>query len=189
MSSFQGGSVYLRPFEEEDISGLYEYINHPDLEGRRYIPWDFPAVVPLSRDQVAALYKKWKEAKKELHLAVVSRDSQELLGHATCSWGWDPHTPDLELAIDPKHQRKRIGSEVLHLLLRYLFENQPAHVVTAWAADWNDPARTFLQRSGFQDAGRMRRIGMRRGSFFDILIFDILRSEWEQRAERSLHAA
>ena len=187
-NSFQGRAIYLRPFEEGDVPGIFEYINHPDLEGRRYIPWDFPATIPLSKDQVAAIYEKWKGGRNNVHLAVVLRESHQLVGHAMCDWGWDPHCPDLELVIDPEHQLNKFGSEVLYLLLRFLFENQPAHVVTTWVADWNEAGSRFLQENDFQESGRMRRAGMRRGGYFDIIIFDILRSEWKQRREWSNHA-
>ena len=177
-SPFQGATVVLRPFEPDDVPALQTILNHPDLTGRRYIPWKFPDVAPLSRKQVEGIVQKWGEEAKEYHLAVLRRESGELIGHCECDWGWDPHCPSVSVVIAPEHQRQGFGSEVLDLLLRYLFENTPAHNISLWMDDWNEAARRFAARHGFSEIGGMRRVGMREGRYFDLVIADILRPEW-----------
>ena len=138
-SPFQGANIALRPFEPEDVPGLREYLNHPALAGRRYIPWGFPEVAPLSLRQAKAIYEKWAEEEKGLQLAIVRSGSAELIGHAACDWGWDPLSPSLEVVVAPPHQGQGSGSEVLELLLRYLFDYTPAHSAGCWIAEWNEP--------------------------------------------------
>jgi RimJ/RimL family protein N-acetyltransferase len=48
---FRGERVILRAFESEDVPALHAYLNHPELAGRRYIPWDFPNEFPLAKKQ------------------------------------------------------------------------------------------------------------------------------------------
>jgi RimJ/RimL family protein N-acetyltransferase len=103
-----------------------------------------------------------------------------LLGHAECDWGWDPHNPSLSVVIAPGRQRQGYGAEVLGLLFSYLFDHTVAHSVTCWIADWNEPARRFAASRGFQEAGRMRRAGIRQGQYFDVMVMDLLRPEWTQ---------
>ena len=179
-SLFQGDAIALRPFEPADVPALGDYLNHFDLAGRRYIPWSFPEVAPLSQQQVHDIHQKWSDVDKGLHLAVVNLDGQDLIGHAECEWGWDPHCPSLSVVIAPAHQRRGYGSEAFALLLRYLFEYTPAHVVACWIADWNQPALEFVRSHGFQEAGRMRRVGIRQGQYHDVMVTDLLRSEWQQ---------
>jgi RimJ/RimL family protein N-acetyltransferase len=187
--TFQGNFINMRPFEPEDVPSLHEYLNHPELTERRYIPWEFSEVIPLSRKQVEEVYNHWTEAKKEIHLAVLLGEKQELIGHAECDWGWDPHCPSLSLVVSPLHQRMGYGSEVLHLLLRYLFEHMPAHTVSCWLADWNKAGRGFMKHHGFKESGRMRRVGVRQGRYFDFIVMDFLRHEWEERVKGGYHAA
>ncbi len=186
---FQGERVSLRAFEPEDKPGLHAFLNHPDLTGKRYIPWRFPREIPLSAKQVEKILEKWGEEEKAVHLAVVLRESQELIGHAFIEWGWDPHCPDMAIVIAPDHQRRGYGSEVLNLLLDYLFKSTSAHNVSSWMAEWNQAARGFVQKHGFQESGRWRRDGLRNGVFYDGVPVDILRPEWQQRAGGSNHGA
>ncbi len=185
---FQTDRTFLRPFELKDLPTLQAYLNHPELAGRRYIPWSFPEDLPLSAKQAEGIYNKWCEGENEFYLAVVSQEKQEVIGHAEVDWGWDPHCPFIAVLISPSHQRQGYGSEVLKLLLRYLFENTPAHNVHSWMADWNQPARRFVQRHGFQESGRSRHEGLHQGKYFDAILVDILRPEWQTNQGGVSHA-
>ena len=146
---FQSQRVILRAFDPGDLSSLHAYLNHPDLSGRRYIPWGFPDDVPLSNKQVEAVLEKWGNETDGFNLAVVLQGTQKVIGHTSCDWGWDPFCPDATLVIDPAQQRQGYGSEVLQILLRYLYQQTPAHNVSVWMADWNHPARQFAEKHGF----------------------------------------
>lgn len=178
-SAFHGDAITLRPFEPSDVAALAFYLNHPDLSGRRYIPWGFPELAPLSHGQVEAITQKWAKTEAGLQLAVILRETEELVGHAGCDWEWDPHCPDVSLVIAPAHQQQGYGSEVLHLLLGYLFRNTVAHNVSGWIADWNRAGLQFAARHGFRECGRSRRAGVQQGRYFDMVVVDLLRPEWE----------
>ena len=111
-----------------------------------------------------------------MNLAIEELASHDLIGHTECDWEWDPHNPSLAVVIAPTHQRKGFGLEACQLLLRYLFEYTPAHTVTCWIAEWNQPARQFGARSGFRESGRLRRAGIWGGQYYDIIVADLLRS-------------
>jgi ribosomal-protein-alanine N-acetyltransferase len=145
-------------------------------------------VAPLSQKQIEDIYEKWAKAEKGLNLAIVRTETQDLIGHADCDWGWDPHSPSLSLVIAPAHQRRGYGSAVLGLLLRYLFDYTPAHHVACWIADWNQPALELMARHGFRQAGRMRRAGIRQGQYYDVIITELLRPDYRQLGGES-HAA
>jgi RimJ/RimL family protein N-acetyltransferase len=178
---FQGERVLLRAFEPGDIPELWRYLNDPGLSGRRYIPWKFPVDFPLSRKQAEEIYNQWSESEKETHLAIVPAENRGLIGHCSLDWGWDPFCPSLSIVIIPSQQRQGYGSEVLEILLGYLFENTPAHNISGEIADWNQPAREFSRAHGFQESGRWRRAGMWRGKYYDEILVDILRPEWVER--------
>ncbi len=202
--SFSQANIRLRPFEPEDAPALQLILNHPGLVGRRYIPWDFPHLAPLSRQQVDGVLKKWAERENGMRLAVIQQTEQrlqtgqrqqpedQLVGHMVLDWGWDPHSPSIALAISPEHQRQGIGSMTLEIGLRYLFEYTPAHNVSAdWVADWNTPARSFLAKHGFMKSGEPRWVGMRAGQPFNMIAMDLLRLEWQalQTSRQEAHHA
>jgi RimJ/RimL family protein N-acetyltransferase len=55
----------------------------------------------------------------------------------------------------------------------------PAHSLSCWVAEWNLEARAFLRRHGFQESARMRRAGIYQGAYFEMVVMDLLRPEWE----------
>ena len=199
---FVGKTVTLRPFEMDDAKALREYLNHPDLVGRRHIPWGFPEFLPLIEPQVHGILERWANEERSVVLAIdahIERQAwglsgetsrvSELVGHAEFTWGWDPHAPSVSVVIDPEYQRKGHGTEALFLVLQHLFAFTPAHNVSCWIADWNDSALAFAAENGFQAAGRMRRVGLYLGHSYDLIITDILRPEFLQRAtERAASA-
>ena len=178
---FQTEQIKLRPFEPDDASALQAYLNHPKLSGRRYIPRGFPEEVPLSKNQVEEIIKKWGEEKNEAHLAIVLTDRQDLIGHAELEWDRDPQTPWVSVVIARPYQRQGYGSQVLSLLMDYLFENTAAHNVSSWISDWNRAARSFTKKHGFRESGRSRREGFRQGAYYDSVLVDILRPEYKAR--------
>lgn len=181
---FQNETLELRPFEIEDVKALQAVLNHPDLSDVRYLPHGFPETLSLSSDQVEAIIKKWREEKTEAHFGIVLKENQELIGHAEMEWGWDPRAPWVTVVIGSPFQRRGYGSQVLGMLLRYLYMNTVAHNVSGWMADWNQAARSFATVHGFQEAGRERREGIRDGAFYDGIMVDMLRPEWLALQER-----
>lgn len=180
---FQSERLVLRAIEPEDIPTLHTYLNHPDLNGRRYLPGHFPEDLPLSKKQVEKAYERLSQEEDGFHLAVTLRESQKMIGHASCDWGWDPYCPGVSLVISPSRHRQGYGSEVLEILLGYLFDRTLAHNVSMWLADWNNAGRDFAKKNGFQEIGRWRRAGKLNGVFFDTIVVDLLRPEWVKRSE------
>lgn len=179
--TFSSLTVELRPLRSDDLPTLGAYLNHPELTGRRYIPWEFPNEVPLSEQQVEGIFKKWGEKKKGFVMGVILQESGTLIGHTEADWGWDPHAPGISLAIAPSNQRQGFGTEALKLILAYLFEHTPAHNVSSWLSDWNEPGREFTAKNGFTKCGEVRREGIRNGEYFNSIVVDILRPEWKQK--------
>ncbi len=177
-SPFQGNRISLRPFEPEDSGTLGTYLNDPELIGKRELPWGFPELLPLTQQQIQGVIERWTSDEKGINLAVVRREDGKLLGYGQAGWQWDVHSPSVSMVIAPEHQRQGYGSEVLGLLMRYLFDNTVAHTVGSWIAEWNVPALAFLQHHGFHIAGRMRRVGIYQGRYYDVIIHDVLRAEW-----------
>ncbi len=188
-SSFCGQSVVLRAFEPDDVPALHTYLNHPELAGCRYIPWEYSDEIPLSLKQVGQICERWGSREGGFALAITLKGSGVLIGHANCSWHWDMHCPHLNLVIGPEHQRQGYGSEVAQLLLRFLFETLPAHTVEAGYASWNEQAKGFARHLGFTENGATRWAGIRQGRTYDQVFATILRREWQERVKGEFDAA
>lgn len=184
---FQSETIFLRPFEPEYQAALQGYLNHPQLTGRRYLPWGIPDDLPLTQAQVGKVIERWQEGEKGLRLAVVNRADERLIGHVDCDWEWDALHAGLSVVIAPQWQRKGYGTSAARLAIGHLFASTPANSVSAWIDDWNEAGLAFATALGFQPCGGMRWSGLRAGKPYDTLVFDLLRSEW--KGQEVSHAA
>lgn len=77
-----------------------------------------------------------------------------------------------------------VGTHVTMQLLEFAFGDCGLNSVMVRTVDGNPSAR-IAQRCGFREAGRLRGARLFEGEFRDYLIFDMLRTEFEQsKAER-----
>jgi RimJ/RimL family protein N-acetyltransferase len=185
--SFREQGVALRAFEPEDAPSLRDYLNHPSLSGRRYLPDGFSDFAPLSARQVETVIERWQKETGSWTLAVTEAASGAVVGHARADWEWDSHCPSATVVISPEHQRRGAGAAALAVALAFLFEETPAHAVSGWIASWNEPALAFALSSGFREAGRRPRGGLHAGAFYSEVALDLLRPEWSER--RAKHAS
>ncbi len=178
---FETKNLTFRPFEKQDAEALLAYLNHPDVQGHRAIPWKYPADLPLSMAQAEELLQEWSKGKDQAHFAVVLKATGELVGHLNMSWGWDPLCPGIDMLIAPRHRGQGFEDQLMDWVLGYLFMNTPAHNVGIELPGWDEDWIGFVELHGFQLAGRYRREGIRNGKYYDGLEYDLLRPEWLER--------
>jgi len=93
-----------------------------------------------------------------------------------------PH-PDIGFGIaDRDARRKGLAKEAVALLVTYLFSGYAAERVSAFTDAENLAAQRVLEASGFRQEGTLRRASFRDGSWRDIAIYGLLRSEWESES-------
>ena len=172
--------IRFRPFTEEDCPEIYEYLNHPSLLGRRNVPWGFTENLPLSTSQIESILKKWIAKEKGFCFAIEEKSSRNLLGHIELNWDWDALQPSIAVTIKPSMQKKSFGSQAVRLALNYIFNSLPALSVSCWLVDWNQEGLKFAKKHGFKSCGRMRRAGYLNGNYYDFLILNMIRKEWEE---------
>ena len=89
---------------------------------------------------------------------------------------------DLYYLICREQQRKGYATEIARALLQLGFEQLGAERIMAEVVDVNEPSITVLEKVGMQREGRMRRKFYRRGAFHDLLVYAMLRQDWEKGA-------
>jgi RimJ/RimL family protein N-acetyltransferase len=87
--------------------------------------------------------------------------------------------PWISVVIARPFQRRGYGTQVAQMITSYLFENTPSYSISGWMASWNKSARSFSKKLGFKEIGQPRREGFRKGAYFDGILVDLLRSEFQ----------
>lgn len=169
-----GDLITLRAFESEDVEAAVEVLSAPALWGCRGIDADRHG--PMSRAQLGSTIGKWAEPE---HGEVFAIDrAGEYAGHVQVDWWWDARCPSLKMVVAPWFRRQGLGREAASLVIDHLFEDTPAKMIHVWVADWNEAGLAFVRSLGFSPTGRMRRTGIRDGSFHDSIPWDLLKGEW-----------
>ena len=167
----------MRAFELSDAPRLHELLNEPALLGRRYLEDEHNR--PLSHSQIEDLVDRWIKPDGETHLALVDDDT--LVGIGSLDTTWDPLSPFVSVVIGTASQRQGFGTDALDQLLLQQFGSSPALAMETWVDAWNEPGCAFAKQYGFREAGRVRREGIRNGTYFDAIGFDLTREEWQAR--------
>ncbi len=170
-----GKRIKLRPLEETDLPLLVVWRNQPDI-------WScFFNKFPLSYSGQQAWYKGLLEDRSRLLLIIETLDSREAIGtigfdridfvNQAAEYG--------NLLIGPEPFRhKGIATEATHLLLAYGFERLNLNRIFLHVLADNAAAIRLYRRCGFREEGCLRTAVFDQGSFKDVLIMAVLRTEY-----------
>ena len=107
--------------------------------------------------------------------------SDDLLGYIELDGIlWNQGSSWLSIAIGEEAQRGQgIGSEALTLALRFAFDELNLRRLQLTVFSYNTRAIATYQRLGFTHEGAFREALLRDGQTHDMLLFGLLRREWE----------
>lgn len=169
-----GTKIHLNAVTEEDIPTITNWYQNADF--LRLL------------DAVAAMPRGYEETKKEFlqsspntfRFAIRENGSQQLLGIVQLqSILWTHGVTWVAIEIDPAHQNKGIGQEAMQLCLKFAFHELNMHRVQLTVFEYNSRAIATYEKLGFQQEGAYREFLFRDGKRYDMLLFGLLRPEWE----------
>ena len=123
---------------------------------------------------------------KDSALAIECRETGEVVGleehggiHTGRTSTW------LGTFIVKEHRRRGFGVEAKQLMLCYLFENYPLATVFADTTATHQDARRSLELCGMHFVGARRKAHCFKGRYVDVVLYQILRREWEAAEYRT----
>ncbi|MBI5667699.1 MAG: GNAT family N-acetyltransferase [Chloroflexi bacterium] len=109
------------------------------------------------------------------------RETDQLIGLISLEQiDWPNGTAWMGVGIgEPEHRGKGYGSEAIRLLLKFAFHEINLHRVQLTVFAYNPAAITMYEKLGFVKEGIMRERLHRDGQRHDVLLYALLRPEWE----------
>src|SRR5450759_3023388 len=143
---------------------------------------------PLSTFELKKIYedalKKASENNNSFFFAIHLKAGDRLIGFLRIPWiSWTTGVAPLQLFFGETSDLNTFGQEALELTLRYTFDELNLHHVHATVSSGDAENIAFYERNGFKLEVRQRAAIYRGGSYFDRLLFGILRMEWENSLE------
>jgi RimJ/RimL family protein N-acetyltransferase len=176
--------LLLRPLTPGDVEALHAYQSRPDV--CRYIPYE-----PRSREEIAERLADPERTRlaldepgQALDLAVVRKDTGELIGDALLFWHSAEHrSGEVGYAFHPDHGGRGYATEAAAAMLGLGFEGLGLHRIVGRIDARNDASGAVLRRLGMRQEAILVENEWFKGEWSTEIDFAILEGEWRARRE------
>lgn len=171
-----GERVELRAFEPDDGA----LATHCHLREREdFYPTGPPLRNPWAYGQRMAAITQ-KDPPDQIRLAIVAPATGQVLGMIGVAQldlidGRGKTTFEI---FDAAFRNRGYGTEAMHLLLEYLFDQLGLHMVYAWVSEFNPRSLAALTKQGYREAGYFAWEDLSDTGFTGGIYLDLLASEW-----------
>jgi RimJ/RimL family protein N-acetyltransferase len=175
--------LLLRPLDAAtDVDAVCAYQSREDI--CRYVPYS-----PRTREQVAERLARddvrstLEEAGQVLNIAVVLRETDELIGDVVLFWHSAEHqSGEIGYAFNPDHHGNGYATEVCGALLDLAFDGLGLHRVIGRIDQRNTASAAVLRRVGMRQEAVLVENEWFKGEWATTVDFAILAGEWRARA-------
>jgi RimJ/RimL family protein N-acetyltransferase len=173
---FVGEKVRLTAFEPRDLPVLTCW--YQDSEFMRL--FDAEAAHPKTERQVAEYVDGQQRSPTAFVFAIRPLNSDQMVGYTVLDGIiWSQGIGWVAIGIgDSALRGKGIGSDAMRLLLNFAFGELNLRRVQLTVFAYNVPAMRLYKKLGFQREGLFREFLMRDGQVYDLLLYALLRREW-----------
>jgi RimJ/RimL family protein N-acetyltransferase len=172
---YRAERIYLRPLELTDVDELAVWLNDDDnwaTLGRSN---------PINRLREREYVEGLRKSSTDVALGIVAQEDDALIG--CCGLHACPQSRRATLGTligDPGRQGLDCGSEATGLAVRYGFEELDLNRIELSVFAHNERCLRAYRNAGFVQEGRQRQAFYRNGKYHDVLLFGIVRSDWER---------
>lgn len=191
--------IQTQLFEGRDIRfGPIDYEKDPEIESKWSHDSGFmrmyeinparPLSAAIVKKQYEKLEKQVEEDKNLYHFMIRAKEDDRLIGKAVIQWvEWTNGNAWVHLGIgSADDQRKGYGSQALSMLVRFAFAELNLFRLSARLPEYNEAAIALFSKFGFAEEVRRRQALDRDGRRWDLIVFGLLNSEWQNQAKPSL---
>jgi RimJ/RimL family protein N-acetyltransferase len=140
----------------------------------------YPSVINTENEKIFL-----ENLSKEHNYSIIDTSADKLIG--TCGFlGLDHLNQTGEVGIfigDKNYWNKGYGTEALTLLLDYGFKALNLHNVLLRVYAFNERAKRCYEKIGFKPIGKRREALRRGGKTYDIILLDLLYTEFYEKTE------
>jgi RimJ/RimL family protein N-acetyltransferase len=175
----RGERVRLTAMRPNDAADLARWWEH----GAFMRHYDAVPAIPRTEAQIAKDIESIAGRKDSFLFAIRRLDDDVLLGQFEIDGiDWQHRVTYVGIVIlNPEERGKGYGQEAMELGLRFAFHELNLHRIALTVFAYNTRAITLYERLGFVHEGTHREFLERDGQRHDMLLYGLLRREWEER--------
>ena len=175
----QGEQIRLTAVSKEDLSAIARW--YEDAGFARL--FDATPVAPRNKAQWTKWLEEQQDADDGFLFAIRETNAGAIIGYLELDgilWthgnGW------LGIGLgDRKHWGRGYGQEAVELVLKFAFHELNLHRVQLTVFSYNQRAIALYEKLGFIQEGVFREHIQRDGRRYDMILYGLLRREWETR--------
>lgn len=171
------GTWYIRSYEDTDVAALVKYANNRKIW--LMLTHIFPH--PYTIEEAHKWLDTVKQQSVETNFAISTEE--ELIGAIGFKLFEGVHSKTAELGywLGEPHWSKGIMSATVRAMTEYMFTNHDFVRIQAGVFESNPASCRVLEKVGYRYEGCLRKHVYKNDVLQDLLIFALLRDEWEQR--------
>ena len=188
---FEGRDIRFGPIDYEKDPEIESKWTHDSAFMRMYeINPARPMSAAIVKKQYEKLEKQVEEDKNLYHFMIRAKEDDRLIGKAAIQWiEWTNGNAWVHLGIgSAQDQRKGYGSQALSMLVRFAFAELNLFRLSARVPEYNQEAISLFSKFSFVEEVRRRQALDRDGRRWDLIVFGLLNSEWQNQAKPILSA-
>lgn len=174
--------LLLRPITPADATAVFLYASNPAVT--RFTLFETHQTIDDSR-WFCADYTRSRYASREpdpFGVVLKSDPLGTVVGSVGAHWASQPNlTMEFGYSIAEPFWGRGLIAEAARAVIGYVFEEYATERLQARVFVGNDASERVLQKLGFVREGVLRSLVLRRGRWWDIVMYSLLRAEWEQR--------
>jgi len=174
--------LVLRPVTPGDAAAVFLYASNPAVT--RFTLFETHQTLDDSR-WFAEEYTRSRYVNREpdpFGIVLKADPLKTVVGAIGAHWASQPNlVMEFGYSIAEPYWGRGLIAEAAGAMIRYVFEEYAAERLQAQVFVGNDASERVLQKLGFTREGVLRSLVERRGRRWDIVMYSLLRAEWEQR--------
>lgn len=178
-SPFIGEKIKLRIVEKTDLEEIMKYWN--SYESRMYLGGIMPMSSMLETEWIDSVHQRYKNG-SAYFFTILEKETDVFLG--TCGLeGINNIARSATLGIgihNPENHDKGYGTDTMRCLLKIGFDVLNLNRIELMVMEFNPRGIHVYEKVGFKKTGIKRQGQFLQGSYHDIIIMDILKSEYDE---------
>ena len=177
--SLETDRLILRPLKDQDSESLYENVKEYDIA-----KWTISIPHPYPKEGAMAFIKQSKKHMQSglaYHLAILSKDTSELMGVMSLI-GVNMRHRNAELGywVGKDYWNKGIATEAASKMLEFGFKDLNMQRISARCIHGNIPSIRVIEKIGMKYEGTFRKEILKEDRFIDMKYYAILKEEWRR---------
>ncbi|WP_017415868.1 GNAT family N-acetyltransferase [Clostridium tunisiense] len=165
----------LREIKQEDRESIYKILS--DFEVIRYDTFELFTNIKQAEDMINWFNEAFKQ-KQAIFWGISLKNSPEIIGFCKCEIEIPKVRADFGYDLNTKYWSKGIITEALSAIMNFTFNELDVNRIEATVSTENIASIKVLKKLGFTQEGILRERSYWRGSYYDMIMLSILKSEY-----------